>query len=316
MQPKSANNILTNRRHLFLSTSDFDRAYSDRWTRCITTPTIDEQYQYISLISAVIPNTIYTIQNEVNDQIILHFEWNNYYNAKDIHNFDTHFHHSKDINISIPQRNYTGKEILKIVEEKLIAIKWLDINSSAQPHIDEDPSHMTPIQKIDDQTDMFHFVNSGENVLEMSLKYFTHCGNNYITKLVIEFPNLAYKLFGADSMNKQIQVFSVSQEIAVDMSEFTPTTVTFPNQPSLLWVQFIQLRCDWVNKEHNSMVLSNIPITDTTKDFISFTNPQIEWTTKKMQYHDHHRMKISLSNEDGYALDIKNLPVYFEVILY
>lgn len=315
MQPKDSNNALAYRRHLFLTTSDYDKNYSDRWNRCINTPTITEKYQYMSLISAVIPNNINTVQNEVNDHILLHFEWHNYINIADKYNFDKHFNNYRDIDLAIPQGNYTGKQLLEFLGNRLRSILWSNIAPNIHPDVDEDPSHADITQLKDDKTDIIHFID-GENRLQIDFKYFTHCGNNYITKFTIEFPNLAYKLYGLDSANKEIQVFSMDPQIAIDLDKFTDYTIQLPNQPSLIWVTFIQIRCDWVNNDQNSSVLANIPVTDITKEYITFTNPQVEWTAKKMKYHEYQRMKIALSNEDGYALDIKNLPVYFEVILY
>lgn len=322
MQPKDSNNNLADRRSLFLSSADVDTSIKvDKWTRCINTPTITEKYQYMSLISAVIQNNIYTVQEEVNDHIFCSFTWYECINpAKenwgDKSNQIGPFYTVYDIKLD--QRKYTGKELIKILNDKLLRLDF-QMASKRNPYpIDEDEiGNDRFIRKPDNGNDIIHFMDTSENRLEFEYKIISHYGKLYFTSFDIVFPDLSYKLFGVDGNSKTISMYHTEhQENAYFYKTFENHLVQLPNQPSLIWCTFIQIRCDWVNSGENSMVLANIPITDINSEYITYTNPQVEWTAKKMQYHEYQRMNLRLSQEDGYAIDIKNIPFYFEVILY
>lgn len=115
---------------------------------------------------------MYTIQNEVNDHIIVHFQYYTFSKDEDLHNFNRYFGPFDDtVDLSIPQGNYSGKEILEIFSKELVSIQWKDINNTTQAHIGEDPSHTIPIQKVDEQIDVIRFVKTGQNVLEINIKF-------------------------------------------------------------------------------------------------------------------------------------------------
>lgn len=322
MQPKESENILSDKRALFLSSSDIDYSVKvDKWTKCINTPTITEKYQYMSLISAVIQNNIYTIQDEVNNHIFFSFTYYECKNPKkenwsDPSNHTGPYYHMYDI--TIPQRNYSGKELIEILNHELLTMTFQKATTRNPSPIDaDDIPHERFIQKPDNGKDIIHFMDTSENRLEFEYKIVSHYGLVYFTSFEIIFPDLAYKLFGADQNSKSITMFKSTNPLQeYQEKEFYNRIVQLPNQPSLTWCTFIQIRSDWVNSGENSMVLANIPVTDITSPYISFTNPQVEWTSKRMQYHEYQRMKIKITQEDGYAIDLKNISFYFEVILY
>lgn len=324
MQPKSDENQLGHRRAIFLSSNDSIDNNSSIYTKCLSTPTITEEYQYIALNIATIANSnIYTVQNDVNEKV--HFDFEYYYvNDSDIANWtkpETVLTgpRTNTVTITIKQDYYSGEDLLifltneilyKLTYENVVGEMPIPAINTTQ---DKTWNYMiTPYNK----EKIIDWYDKTVSRLRLKFNLYTHFGNYIITKIKMRMPNLFGRLLGSNKIDDEIILYKTENPYTSFSSYLYFCEHQFPLTPSLLWCNIIQVRCDWVNNNENSSVLANIPIADILNNNITWINPQLEWSTKKMQFHDYQKIRIQLSNENGYAIDLTNVPFQLEIIIY
>lgn len=320
MQNKT-NQVIPSRRCIYLSSDDMAEPMPDKWTRVINTPDIDERYRYVSLINATIPNKIPTIQDEVNNKWSIEFEWFEWDRESSRPPPGYSDWHKIIKEYTLEEKNYTGDEILNyfndifrsftftsLIPESINTTPYQNDKNQIIWELDDNGVKTeTPGNAINFYKDKIHL----KFCAEVQIRY----GHFYISTFAIHMPNRISYLLGINKMNYHYDFFRRFVDQNGSTASKQPILV-FEGQPSVVWLQVVQIRSDWVNSDENSNVLANIPITKNDDTYITFTNPQIDYTSRKMQTHHHTRMKIKLTNQDGYTIDLSTLPIYFEFLIY
>lgn len=314
MQKKKNLDIIE--RKILINTKDYIKELTtDEYHRTIRVPNVDEQYTNISLLSASISNSFPTIQKDINDKYKIIAKGKTFQLQMQTGEILEEESFISDNTFNIPLGYYSEDEILTLINDNFDKLT----NTTHRIILgtdDNDPSQILSINR-QKKLQLDYKINYIYKYSEMQdpQKYV------WIEDINIELPENIYKLFGAEQSNENINIWNKPFPHSVQSSEIGGATsedllYKFPCRPTLISCSQLQIRFDTVNQEEDSNVLAYIPIEKFSEPYIVFINPNPKLTARRIGYHQNDLIRVSLSQEDGYGIELNEVIMILEVLIF
>lgn len=316
--------LVSNHRVYYLN-SDMINEYSNsnssnKYRKTLTLNSFDEDYNYISLLHAVIPNSFPTIQQEVNDLFIFVFTIGWRKNILD----DQPLRSSIRTEVKIEEGFYDETQILKLINQHISNLNYNDFG--IQSYADE-PDEIVSI--VQGREDLFQLDSIDENqtnhiqaINKMNVIYAKSEPVYWIEKLEIVTKDLSYKILGIPKNNYYVcfqnykPIDLPDSNIESIVSSAFPFT-HLPYRPTLAWVSSISIRLDIVNIIEDSNVLENIPVLDPDSIYITYQNNDILNTSKKCNTtFTNGQINIQITQQNGYELNLDNIEFTLDIVVF
>lgn len=279
-----------NQRVLYLTSTMQDYRLSTDYKVVLQLPDLKNyKFKKISLISCMIPNLFLTFQgnntnNEFSIEYVICLYENDYQTIRK--------RITKTINYEIKEGYYDSSEedILKVINDTLMQTTVGDLTNEEN---NKTPLYVKPPIHFNTQDPHSHTLQFDA--------YFNLPPMWIMNEITFTLKNLFYRIIGGKRENEEI-ILNKDE----DMPIYNHYIYTFPEVPNAIWVNSVQIRFSIVDGSEDSNIVANIPITDSTQDFISYINPQIEENAKTVSSNINTLMEVQLTNQDGYEIKMKD----------